>query len=224
MYHDVNWRSCPTLIWKWTDIRTISKGSIWDIFYLSILSFFLAGNYNWRDNFNVDVVYKVCYICREKFLGLHQLTKHLRLHREIDFDCLVCSKKLPSGFLLHEHMRYHYNTKEITLTETETNKTGHNSSTSYKCQFCPQLQFVTAKNFSDHMMQIHNQKPFQCSDCSVAYMHKSNLEDHIRAKHVSGEPDIPCDKCGKMFRTKTSLFVHRREQVSLYHDITSFTL
>jgi len=140
------------------------------------------------------------------------LTKHLRLHREIDFDCLVCSKKLPSGFLLHEHMRYHYNTKEITLTETETNKTSHNSSSSYKCQFCPQLQFVTAKNFSDHMLQIHNQKPFQCSDCSVAYMHKSNLEDHIRAKHVSGEPDIPCDKCGKMFRTKTSLFVHRREQ------------
>ena len=85
---------------------------------------------------------------------------------------------------------------------------------SYKCQFCPQLQFVTAKNFSDHMLQVHNQKPFQCSDCSVAYMHKSNLEDHIRAKHVSGEPDIPCDKCGKMFRTKTSLFVHRREQVS----------
>ena len=111
-------------------LRTISEGSIWDILYLSILSSsFLAGDYNWRDNFNVDVVYKVCYICREKFLGLHQLTKHLRLHREIDFDCLVCSKKLPSGFLLHEHMRYHYNTKEITLTETETNKTGHNSST-----------------------------------------------------------------------------------------------
>ena len=95
-------------------------------FYLLL---FLAGDYNWRDNFNVDVVYKVCYICHEKFLGLHQLTKHLRLHREIDFDCLVCSKKLSSGFLLHEHMRYHYNTKEITLTETETNKTGHNSNT-----------------------------------------------------------------------------------------------
>ena len=94
-------------------------------------------------------------------------------------------------------------------------------SSSYKCQFCPHLQFVTAKNFSDHVLQIHNQKPFQCSDCSVAYMHKSNLEDHIRAKHVSGEPDIPCDKCGKMFRTKTSLFVHRREQVSLYHNAVS---
>ena len=94
------------------------------------------------------------------------------------------------------------------------------NSSSYKCQFCPHLQFVTAKNFSDHMLQVHNQKPFQCSDCSVAYMHKSNLEDHIRAKHVSGEPDIPCDKCGKMFRTKTSLFVHRREQVSLLSQCT----
>ena len=50
-------------------------------------------------------------------------------------------------------------------------------------------------------------------------MHKSNLEDHIKAKHVSGEPDIPCDKCGKMFRTKTSLFVHRREQVSYVQKV-----
>ena len=44
-------------------------------------------------------------------------------------------------------------------------------------------------------------------------MHKSNLEDHIRAKHGDNIPDIPCDRCPKMFRTKTSLFVHRREQV-----------
>ena len=64
------------------------------------------------------------------------------------------------------------------------------------------------------MLRIHNKKPFQCSDCGIEYMHKANLEDHIKAKHGDNIPDIPCDRCPKMFRTKTSLFVHRREQVS----------
>ena len=169
---------------------------------------------DWRDNFNADVAYKVCYICRRQFLGLHQLTKHLRSHMEQDgpFGCLKCSKKLTSGPLLHEHMRFHYNAKDA--SEIESSKTN----TNYSCQFCSQAQFSTAKSFCEHMVQLHNQKPFQCSNCGLGYMHKSNLEDHIKAKHGGDQPDIPCDKCGKLFRTKTSLFVHRREQVSLKND------
>jgi KRAB domain-containing zinc finger protein len=46
-------------------------------------------------------------------------------------------------------------------------------------------------------------------------MHKSNLEDHIKAKHDTNDPNLPCDVCGKKFKTKTSLFVHRREQHEL---------
>ena len=169
----------------------------------------------WRDNFNPDVAYKMCYICCQKILGLHQLTKHLRTHLEEEgpFDCLKCNKKLMSGPLLHEHMRFHYNAKE--LTETELSK----PNSSYSCQLCSQAHFSTAKTFCDHMVQVHNQKPFQCSNCGIGYMHKSNLEDHVKAKHGGDQPDIPCDKCGKMFRTKTSLFVHRREQVSHFYSI-----
>ena len=155
----------------------------------------------------------MCYICQSNFLGLHQLTKHLRSHTEEDgpFECLMCSKKLASGPMLHEHMRFHNNAKD-NANETEPIK----SNSSYSCQFCSQTQFSTAKSFCDHMIQVHNQKPFQCSTCGIGYMHKSNLEDHVKAKHSGDQPDIPCDKCGKMFRTKTSLFVHRREQVRLF--------
>ena len=56
---------------------------------------------------------------------------------------------------------------------------------------------------------------FQCSECHVRYMHKANLEDHFKSKHGNSDSDVPCDKCGKRFKTKTSLFVHRREQHEL---------
>ena len=99
--------------------------------------FLVVPDFNWRDNFKADTVYKVCYICHQKFLGLHQLTKHLRSHNQIDFNCLVCHKKLSSGFLLHEHMRCHYNEKEVTNTNESWNKTNNSC---YQCQFCPQLK------------------------------------------------------------------------------------
>ena len=37
----------------------------------------------------------------------------------------------------------------------------------------------------------------------------------ISTRYVLFSQDLPCDKCHKKFRTKTSLFVHRREQHEL---------
>ena len=128
--------------------------------------YFSEHEYSWRDIFNPDVVYKSCYICRQKFPGLHQLTKHLRSHyseANILFDCLECSKKFPSGLLLHEHMRFHFNEEDV----AEKGGCVTTESSCYKCQFCSQLKFSTAKNFSQHMLQIHNKKPFQCADCGI---------------------------------------------------------
>jgi hypothetical protein len=85
------------------------------------------------------------------------------------------------------------------------------SCTKYECKQCSFVCF-TAKSFTEHSMQLHKQKPFACADCGMRYKHKYSLEDHVKAKHSSQEPTIPCDKCGKKFYTKAYLFVHRREQ------------
>ena len=46
----------------------------------------------WRDNFSPESVYKACYICEETLVGLHVLTKHLRMHGEGRFPCPSCGK------------------------------------------------------------------------------------------------------------------------------------
>ena len=191
------------------------------------------GNSSWRTNFT-DEVYKTCYICFYKFLGLHQLTKHLRLHNTGPYTCSECSKQIPNGLALHEHLRSHnkdlpqndeheinqgeeqgsneaFKTKSAFLKH---NSIQQNSMVKQKTYRCTQCSFIcySVKVFKDHAINIHNSKPFQCDQCNMGYNHKSNLEDHMKTKHGSKEPELPCDKCGKKFHTKTRLFVHRREQ------------
>lgn len=190
-----------------------------------------ASDLDWRANFS-ESAYKSCYLCAQKFLGLHQLTKHLRMMHDKSANCIECSRQVPNGLSLHEHLRSHFkgfihpDGQEVNICEgcglsfrTKSSLLKHFSlhhslskQNTYRCQECTYTCF-TAKHFSDHMLNLHNRNPFQCEDCGAGYKHKANLDDHIKAKH--GSVDIPCDKCGKTFKTKTSLFVHRREQHEL---------
>lgn len=146
-----------------------------------------------------DMVYKYCYLCHQKFIGLHKLTKHLREHVG-GTSCSECSQVLADGFALHEHMRNHF--KE----PAEPNQ----GSKKYQCRDCPYFCY-TAKTLAEHSRKQHHRKPFECSHCGIRYMAKATLEEHVRAKHSYVEPSIPCDKCDKKFFTKTSLYAHRRE-------------
>ena len=51
-------------------------------------------NFDWKANFS-DNVYKICYICKTSFAGLHLLTKHLRTH--LDVQCIECSRNFPTA-------------------------------------------------------------------------------------------------------------------------------
>ena len=159
--------------------------------------------FDWRLNFKADVPFKGCYICCQRFLGLHQLTKHLRIHQSGPWDCQICPKNLNTGLLLHDHYRQHYR------DEAENR---NDQGSSHKCQLCS-LTFPNVKSYTEHSLSVHSQKPFQCSECDIGYMHKANLDDHMKAKHRGSQsPTLPCDQCGKTFLTKAGLYVHRREQ------------
>lgn len=152
-----------------------------------------------------DMVYKFCYLCGQKFVGLHKLTKHLREH-DSGATCSQCSQVLTDGFSLHEHMRNHFR-EPVEPNQSEAAE----KSKRYQCRDCPYFCY-TAKTLGEHSRKQHHQKPFECSHCGMRYMHKATLEEHFRSKHSYVEPSIPCDKCEKKFFTKTSLFAHRRDQ------------
>ena len=152
----------------------------------------------WISNFT-DSVFKKCYICKESFVGLHLLTKHLRTHYEV--TCQECPKKFSNGLSLHEHMRGHF--KDVVDRE-QVNK--DYACQEQACSFTSKL----IKAYSEHMLTVHDKNPFECNECGIRYRFKANLEEHIQSKHRAIE--FPCNLCAKKFSSKSGLFVHRREQ------------
>ena len=179
---------------------------------------------DWKVNFS-DGVYKVCYVCKTSFAGLHLLTKHLRSH--VDVQCLECPKRFASGlgkakvsfrfekmfekvlfFLilaLHEHLRIRF--KSLANNEAATKV----KEKIYKCrEVACAYACYTIKMFIEHMDKVHDiKKPFVCDQCGVSYKFKANLDEH-KAKHSSTY--FACDKCDKKFQSKSGLYVHRRDQ------------
>ena len=183
-------------------------------------------NFDWKANFS-DNVYKICYICKTSFAGLHLLTKHLRTH--LDVQCIECSRNFPTALGLvrlffefrivrhilefsnfqHEHLRVRFKC----LALENNGDAGQPEVKMYNCreQGCT-YQASTIKMYTEHVFKCHGiKKAFFCDECGKSYKFKSNLEEHL-LKHKS--VFFPCDKCDKKFSSKSGLYVHRREQHS----------
>ncbi|XP_034658173.1 zinc finger protein 34-like isoform X2 [Drosophila subobscura] len=65
-----------------------------------------------------------------------------------------------------------------------------------------------ARNSNDSKLPVKKKKPFRCSQCSKAFMHKGNLDAHMRLH--TGERPFRCSHCSKAFVQKGNLEVHMR--------------
>ena len=66
-------------------------------------------------------------------------------------------------------------------------------------------------------MQIHETKPYRCEICKRNFAESSQLEEHMRIRHIEERP-FPCSSCGKSFQTKQRLQQHMKihEEVKQY--------
>lgn len=181
---------------------------------------------------------KLCYICDARIRGYNGFLQHLRLHQAENGPYLCpwkdCIKRHPSGLMLHRHIGEHlggcqplqgkqtvsWKCSHSTCKEEFNNKSAlnnhkkinHKTVQDYVCNESNcDASFGGLKPFKMHMLDVHNKRPLQCSECDQSFNDKAGLKVHAEAKHGSGK-SFTCDVCGKKFSAARFMTQHRREQ------------
>lgn len=118
---------------------------------------------------------------------LHEDTVHTKLFK---YTCPTCSKGFNQVIPFKGHLASHYDI----LKE--------------KCDLCP-ASFNYKKSLAEHKQVIHEKRNFRCPQlaCAAVYSSVRHLRDHARAEHSNDR--LPCDKCPKTFKWRSSLKYHK---------------
>lgn len=96
--------------------------------------------------------------------------------------------------------------------ETELETSGKKSKTSvpkYVCDICG-MGYMNIMSLNKHKMRHESGEDFKCKECGKGFPSEEILREHEK----SHENCIPCDRCGKMLKTRASLKYH----LSSVHD------
>lgn len=152
-----------------------------------------------------------CDICSKYFAT----RKHVRRHRhdvhehQKPFTCDICEK----SFAQHGYLKLHMS--RVHMNEHK-----------FKCQFCGKA-YKTKTQWKEHenmhlpaeQRQVKGsfvgeqrlvEGPFVCEHCGIVYTRYSSLLAHIGTHVADDQPLLPCNFCGKTFKTRSTLTAHRR--------------
>ncbi|XP_005098108.1 zinc finger protein 728 [Aplysia californica] len=93
----------------------------------------------------------------------------------------------------------------------KTNRKGSfKKAKSYACPVCGMLFHSGGEKFQAHARREHKDAEFEkCKLCFKSYLGKENLARHLRL-HQMYTTTFTCDDCGKVFRRKYALQVHKK--------------
>lgn len=162
-----------------------------------------------------------CSHCDKTYTTHYNLEQHTRAtHGDQRYECKICAKsfKWASGLTVHNkkchpeslpdansisvnHLKVFADagipiSKLIDKADTETNQTPH----------VPIVVDARADKPSK------KSKEFQCQTCLKCYSTKSNLEQHIGAKHLNARYDCPLCPPGTSFKWASGLTVHVKKE------------
>lgn len=153
-----------------------------------------------------------CDQCPKEYASNKNLKIHYRKHTgERPFKCLECDRAFRAAYNLTVHMRIH--AKKIECGETKSNE--KNSSQPYvgcfrfTCKVCGK-GFHRRGSLALHTWTHVGSKPFKCDYCEKDFVCRYSRRRHMELHQPQGPAAIPCDICHKKFRTKASMFRHKR--------------
>ncbi|KAF4415889.1 hypothetical protein FACUT_13022 [Fusarium acutatum] len=160
--------------------------------------------------------------CRESFTKASDLTEHKRVHT-FPFGCEYggCPKRFQDESLRDQHMISHLPFKCDFMgcrrrfeleSELAQHKGTHSTSTSkFPCTFegCGK-SYAQKKSLTRHMKTHSAERPFECDfgGCEKAYTLSQTLVQH-KKEHQAKPYMCTIKGCGRLFRTKEELEVHR---------------
>ncbi|XP_053407619.1 protein sister of odd and bowel-like isoform X7 [Mercenaria mercenaria] len=165
-----------------------------------------------------------CDICDCEISNNSNFQRHLKLHdpekpAKNTFVCDTCGHIFTSRFGLKMHCKsIHLKTFKY---KCEVCTKGYNQMAAYKghmashmdilkekCPHCT-LTFQYKNSLKEHVKSVHGLKTkLKCKDpnCTSVFSCRQSLNDHNRAVHSSSY--LPCLKCGKRFKWRSSLKYH----------------
>uniref|UniRef100_A0A182JU90 Uncharacterized protein n=1 Tax=Anopheles christyi TaxID=43041 RepID=A0A182JU90_9DIPT len=127
-----------------------------------------------------------CYAIFKSLTGLYAHQGVPKRTRQ-EFVCSVCgvSKRSQSDLVVHER--------------------AHTGERPFPCDHCDKT-FASKKTLASHCIS-HLPRQNACELCGGRFNRKEHLTRHITLKH--GTATIPCDVCGKKFKTIGTLNIHK---------------
>ena len=96
----------------------------------------------------------------------------------------------------------------------------------FECPHCPS-KYATFIKLREHFLTWHkdkeieildtiDKKPYKCELCPYKAASDTNMKEHVKTQHTNDQ--IPCDTCGKIYKSKNQLKKH----IQLTHEELDF--
>lgn len=130
--------------------------------------------------------------CTQSALNKHCASAHAPGATE-ELTCPKCPLKFNAVFKLRRHLKIHDGKKL------------------YACKICWR-RFTQSGSRQRHVLSTHgpNKRLWTCVDCLKPFLHKQNLQIHVRTHH-SGAQDFSCPRCIGSFTTQKQLSLHKMQ-------------
>lgn len=144
-----------------------------------------------------------CSNCNSEFESELKESKHkcVKMSTE-EFECVLCSKKLPT----YNHLYFHINKEHIQKDSI--------------CKVCNKM-FPNEDALREHSLSHTEGRRFKCAFCTKAFNNSQNLTVHMKS-HTSSKV-LKCKICFRAFLDNNSLFQHMLLHASMPGTYSPFT-
>ncbi|XP_067004133.2 zinc finger protein 585A [Anabrus simplex] len=139
-----------------------------------------------------------CGVCHKAFRARLNLARHMLVHSTDSkvHQCLKCGQNFPRAFLLLCHQRMHVRQYKLT------------------CKVCKRY-FETFYELDKHLASHQGENLYRCDKCPLSFSDITSFMEHQKGHDLSVVNfgvSYTCEKCGKLFKTRSAYFNHRNKE------------